>query len=155
MLVSLKESSLSQTVDDLFKTPISGSVKDDRSPTSGDVHLYIDPQSAFSDLPMLYADCEGLEGGEVPPTAKTIMKMGKQKSEIASTGTPRVLQVPASKGKIGPREFAVRNVYPRLLYTFSDVIVFVLKNTRYVIAETANTTPVMDAKVSGPSNRLR
>ena len=29
------------------------------------------------------------------------------------------------------RQFAVTNLYPRLLYTFSDVVVFVLKNARY------------------------
>ena len=28
------------------------------------------------------------------------------------------------------REYAVTNLYPRLLYTFSDVVVFVLKNPR-------------------------
>ncbi|KAF7502349.1 hypothetical protein GJ744_006003 [Endocarpon pusillum] len=130
MLVSLKESNWHQPIDDLFKTPITGSVKDDRSPTSGDVHLYIDPQSAFSDLPMLYADCEGLEGGEVPPRAKTIKNLLNKKPEKPVDGTTRELQVPVDKGQIGVREYAVRNVYPRLLYTFSDVIVFVLKNTR-------------------------
>jgi hypothetical protein len=30
------------------------------------------------------------------------------------------------------RQFAVTNMYPRLLYTFSDVIVFILKTSRYV-----------------------
>lgn len=30
------------------------------------------------------------------------------------------------------RQFAVMNLYPRLLYTFSDVVVFVLKNARYI-----------------------
>jgi hypothetical protein len=130
MLVSLKESNLNQAIDDLFKTPISGSVKDDRSPTSGDVHLYIDPQTAFSDLPMLYADCEGLEGGEVPPRAKTIKRMLKQSPKTVYHGTAREMKVPTDKSQTGLREYAVRNVYPRLLYTFSDVIVFVLKNTR-------------------------
>lgn len=122
---------MTQTTDDLFKTPVSGSSKDDRSPTSGDVHLYIDPQSAFSDLPMLYADCEGLEGGEVPPQSKTILTLSKQTFIKSDQTTSREMNVPADKGlKSGTREWAVRNVYPRLLYTFSDVIVFVLKNTR-------------------------
>lgn len=131
MLVSLKELNMTQTMDDLFKTPVSGSVKDDRSPTSGDVHLYIDPQSAFSDLPMLYADCEGLEGGEVPPQSKAILPHSIQKFMKSDQTTSREMNVPMDKGlKTGTREWAVRNVYPRLLYTFSDVIVFVLKNTR-------------------------
>lgn len=130
MLVSLKESNLNQSIDDIFKTPISGSVKDDRSPTSGDVHLYIDPQSAFSDLPMLYADCEGLEGGEILPRAKTITAYRNKKPEKHNRGVPREVKIPTDKTQTGIREYAVRNVYPRVLYTFSDVIVFVLKNTR-------------------------
>ncbi len=31
------------------------------------------------------------------------------------------------------RGFAVTHLYPRLIYAFSDVIVFVLHNARYVI----------------------
>ena len=31
------------------------------------------------------------------------------------------------------REFAVTELYPRVMYTFSDVVVFVLQNQRYVI----------------------
>ena len=29
------------------------------------------------------------------------------------------------------RQYAVKHLYPRLLYTFSDVVVYVLKNPRY------------------------
>src|ERR1700712_1172075 len=36
-------------------------------PTSEDVHLYSDPPTAYSQTPLLYADCEGLEGGEREP----------------------------------------------------------------------------------------
>lgn len=34
------------------------------------------------------------------------------------------------------REFAVTNLYPRLLYTFSDIVVFVLKNPRLMAPST-------------------
>ena len=30
------------------------------------------------------------------------------------------------------REFAVKNLYPRILYAFSDIVVFVLRNDRLV-----------------------
>jgi hypothetical protein len=30
------------------------------------------------------------------------------------------------------REFAVKNLYPRILYAFSDIVVFVLRNDRSV-----------------------
>ncbi|TIA13191.1 hypothetical protein D6C80_06414 [Aureobasidium pullulans] len=45
----------------LFDTPVVGAVGN-TSPTSTDVHLYVDPPTADSDHPILYADCEGLEG---------------------------------------------------------------------------------------------
>jgi hypothetical protein len=40
-------------------------------PTSEDVHLYVDPATFFSTTPLLYADCEGLDGGEREPLATT------------------------------------------------------------------------------------
>ncbi len=69
MLVSLKEQRLSFNSALPFRSPVVGSVKNDKSPTSGDVHLYVDPETAYGPLPLLYADCEGLEGGETPPRA--------------------------------------------------------------------------------------
>lgn len=48
--------------------PVVGSVNHS-VPTSGDVHLYSDPSTYNSDCPILYADCEGLEGGENEPMA--------------------------------------------------------------------------------------
>ncbi|KAI9691461.1 MAG: hypothetical protein M1822_007532 [Bathelium mastoideum] len=108
MLVSLMEHKLSAYADLLFESPVVGSIKHDKSPTSGDVHLYADPETAYTRLPMLYADCEGLQGGEMEPAANKLR----------------------SKNKNSQGEWAVKRVYPRLLYTFSDVIVFVLRNTR-------------------------
>jgi hypothetical protein len=35
------------------------------------------------------------------------------------------------------RAFAVSHLYPRLLYTFSDTIVYVLKNARYEFLQSA------------------
>jgi hypothetical protein len=53
-----------------FPSPVTGSINDN-IPTSGDVHLYSDPATYFSATPMLYADCEGLDGGEnIPRGAK-------------------------------------------------------------------------------------
>lgn len=58
MLVSMAEAGLDLRKSEQFLSPVVGSVKNDRSPTSGDVHLYIDPGTAYDELPMLYADCE-------------------------------------------------------------------------------------------------
>lgn len=127
---------------DCFETPIVGSVKNQDVPTSTDVHLYPDPNSISSVTPMLYADCEGLEGGAREPISLKFRKKHKVNTGIGRASsfeksTKKTLHTsereitwadtPTKKS----REFAVTHLYPRLLYTFSDVIVFVLKNPRY------------------------
>lgn len=135
MLVSLKEQRLSFASTSIFRSPVAGSVKDDRSPTSGDVHLYIDPETAYGPLPLLYADCEGLEGGEVKPRAnqfrETMRNAGQgQMRQRLFSSRPRELSYAKTSSETRSREFFIKKVYTRLLYTFSDVVVFVLRNTR-------------------------
>lgn len=119
-------------------------------PTSGDVHLYTDPNTYLSDSPILYADCEGLAGGEREPKgarSKLLKRMNPDPSETAKRtksfersrrnlrhSSEREITWATTSEK-QTREFAVTQLYPRLLYTFSDVVVFVLKNPRYVTAE--------------------
>lgn len=101
-------------------------------PTSEDVHLYADPVTAIAEAPIFFADCEGLSGGEREPMSSKVRQLKK------TNGTTNTLPQPISERELGwadtyslrSREFAVTNLYPRLLYTFSDVIVFVLKNPR-------------------------
>ncbi|KAL9606733.1 MAG: hypothetical protein Q9179_000089 [Wetmoreana sp. 5 TL-2023] len=76
-------------------TPVVGATGEN-VPTSGDVHLYPDPQTFESETPILYADCEGLQGGEREPLATRFRKKGAKVSKKS-------------------REFAVTNLYPRLL----------------------------------------
>ena len=135
MLVSLKEHKLSFRPYSPFDSPVVGSMKHDKSPTSGDVHLYADPETAYTRLPMLYADCEGLEGGETAPAANKLRQSGRDKDvHQARQGLfktrPRELVYAKTNSDARNREWAVRKVYPRLLYTFSDVIVFVLRNPK-------------------------
>src|ERR1700722_17743687 len=59
-----------------YPSPVAGAVRNDNLPTSGDVHLYTDPSTVHTQFPMLYADCEGLEGGEQPPLANDAVKHG-------------------------------------------------------------------------------
>jgi hypothetical protein len=122
-----------------FTSPVVGVVGRD-VPTSDDVHLYLDPQTSSSDTPILYADCEGLEGGERVPLGARFRKRDKS-SRPARIGSferrlrnmqhisEREITWADSTAKRS-REYAVTHLYPRLLYTFSDVIVFVLKNPR-------------------------
>lgn len=123
-----------------FATPVIGGTGA-HVPTSEDVHLYLDPRTSDCHEPILFADCEGLGGGEREPVGALFKK--KRKSERALEAQSGRLHKAvkiiserelawADSPRARGREYAVSNLYPRLLYTFSDVIVFVLKNPRYV-----------------------
>jgi energy-coupling factor transporter ATP-binding protein EcfA2 len=123
-----------------FDSPVV-SCLDSNVPTSADVHLYSDPGTWDQSRPVLYADCEGLEGGEIDPLAV------KCRREEWNTGANAVKKATlkkihkvtrstrldwATSPEKRRRQFAVTELYPRILYTFSDVIVFVLRNAKYV-----------------------
>ncbi|PQE03570.1 patatin-like serine protein [Rutstroemia sp. NJR-2017a BVV2] len=129
-----------------FPSPVTGSINDN-IPTSGDVHLYSDPITHNSSQPMLYADCEGLNGGEnvprgarckvrdeaAPPAARSQSSNNDQnfrkKLQKVAHSSQRDLAW-AVNPETRKREYAVTQLYPRLLYTFSDVVVFVLRNPK-------------------------
>lgn len=120
-----------------YPSPVVGSAINDKVPTSGDVHLYADPASFSTERPILYADCEGLEGGETVPYGSQSRsrsgsgsKKNKKLQKVMNT-RPRIIAW-ANDEKTRKREYAVTELYPRLLYTFSDVVVFVLRNAKYV-----------------------
>lgn len=130
---------LSAREEDNYATPVVGSVGKD-VPTSGDVHLYLDPHTADSEAPILYADCEGLEGGEREPlgawrntkdrsTSNQAGSIGENLGHLQHASAREITWATTNERR--SRGFAVTNLYPRLLYTFSGVIVFVLKNPRY------------------------
>jgi hypothetical protein len=122
-----------------------GTVETKESPTSSEVHLYPDPKTINTQYPLLFADCEGLEGGNRKPITEEFIKRvendtGKdlqsrlrlkksQKYNGISVSRPVAW---AENKKKQAREFAVENMYPRLLYAFSDVIVFVTKNPKLI-----------------------
>lgn len=97
-------------------------------PTSEDVHLYSDPATSGCETPLLFADCEGLEGGEREPLGSRYRqpRQGVNDSQTAlgpslplgRYGTEREL-VWADNPLRRSRQFAVTHLYPRLLYTFS------------------------------------
>ncbi|CAD0083511.1 unnamed protein product, partial [Aureobasidium vineae] len=140
-----------------FDTPVVGAIGN-ISPTSTDVHLYMDPSTSNSDHPILYADCEGLEGGEREPVAT---KAVRQRATKATSGVPDNSVHHVSERDLiwadnswkRTREFAVRELYPRLLYTFSDVIVFVLKNPKVVESVLVKLVEWAAAALEGSSNQ--
>jgi len=110
-------------------------------PTSEDVHLYLDPRSAQTGSPVMMVDCEGLYGGERDPSGTTF-KMKRKEQDVRRALEDRdyfkatrisseyELLWSTGDGK-KTRGFAVTHLYPRLIYAFSDVIVFVLHEARY------------------------
>ncbi len=97
---------------------------------------------------MLYADCEGLEGGAREPMgAKSRNKSRREEPGLEHRKRSAIPRKPrarwshstsereilwATTEQKRSRDYLVRNLYPRLLYTFSDVIVFVMKNPRVI-----------------------
>ena len=114
-----------------FPTPVVGA-SGVSVPTSEDVHLYLDPLTSTTEAPTFFADCEGLQGGEREPLGAKFRRTRKKAIKTARTPLPIFEREVtwASNTHLASREFAVTNLYPRLLYTFSNVIVFVLKNPR-------------------------
>lgn len=120
--------------------PIAGR-QESTVPTSGDVHLYAAPytDAAPKWLLLLYADCEGFHGGSQPPVAlkakrhifaylqeairvKTANSVEWVREAISFLKRPRMWTLNLN----GDRGDAVKELFPRLLYNFSDVIVHVI-----------------------------
>jgi len=132
MLVNYDPDGSHPDVSDVFPSPVVGSVVNDALPTSGDVHLYADPSTHTEQLPILYADCEGFEGGERTPLgARSRMRTRSEtgRDQLPDSVYVRPIQW-ANTEEAKQREFAVTALYPRLLYTFSDCVVFVLRNPK-------------------------
>lgn len=126
--------------DQNFPSPVPGITGRD-IPTSEDVHLYADPLTVGTENPIFYADSEGLDGGEREPLAATLRKT-REKRESESFGsesdylptrnyTEREVLWVTSKTR-RTRQFAASQLYPRILFAFSDVVVFVHRNPRAI-----------------------
>jgi hypothetical protein len=112
-----------------YPAPIPGLVGDN-IPTTGDVHLYSDPGTFLDQQPILYADCEGMTGGENAPRGLTAReKIESAKNKLVKDKLRKRLRW-ATNPKMQSREYAVTCLFPRILYTFSDVVVFVLREVR-------------------------
>lgn len=146
ILIELQKLSAGRSADS-FPTPIVGGI-DTSIPTSADIHLYADPDSQYTQFPRIYVDCEGLTGGEKIPMAQRFVEVDGPKNESKkkletrldneymrklrqrAQGAKRRKLVFADNEETRKREYTVREFYPRLLYTFSHVVVFVLHNER-------------------------
>jgi hypothetical protein len=107
--------------------------------TSADVHLYADPARFDKRTPLLYADCEGLNGGENAPIGapenRTTLVEAESTIARLTPGRKRPIAWADSDKKMKARSFFVEQLYPRILYALSDVVVFVMldANSKYVL----------------------
>lgn len=111
-----------------LEAPVSGSRSGEMasSATTGEVNLYFDPDTFGTESPAFFVDCEGLSGGE--PLAS------KYQSSWSKYGKPYIIE--ARDGRQVDRDTAVKEIYPKFLYIFSDVVCMVTRNPR-VSAELA------------------
>ena len=134
MLIEREESKL--LAKKQYDTPIISNSADERTPLTGDVHLYADPATYSSYLPLLYADCEGLDGGERLPVTTALPKAMVEKKVATDTRDhPRSTRYGFARklewATDGGYNKALTRLYPRLLYVFSNTVVFVVRNARY------------------------
>lgn len=131
MLIKLNEQNGDEQ--STFPSPVVGSIVQNHMPTSADVHLYADPKTYNDRTPLLYADCEGFEGGEKLPIGAIENRISQLDVDTSlsrlTPGRTRKLEWANSEEK-KTRGYVVKQLYPRILYTFSDVVVFVLRNAK-------------------------
>ncbi|KAF8244070.1 hypothetical protein K440DRAFT_588911, partial [Wilcoxina mikolae CBS 423.85] len=118
--------------------PSSQSTAAALSSTSSDIHLYLDPLAAGDEEPLLLADSEGLDGGN--PISLRIFEEAEMRQEDGEKAAdlPRKYKLGSigwATGHKRDRSYIVGHLYPRFLYTFSDVICFVTANSREITKE--------------------
>lgn len=131
LLISLAEA---QHGSGEFPAPVVGAIANESVPTSDGVSMYPDPATSDDCYPIMYVDCEGFEGGEKTPLgsqARHHSDATSDEEEEQAGNTVRARSIKwATTEEYRRREYAVTNFYPRILYTFSDCVVFVLRNPK-------------------------
>jgi len=109
-------------------TPVIGTEID--SPTTGDVHLFPDPKSLKTDRPLFFADCEGFSGGNSAPLAARTKESNKKFKHNHHPHRAKTRKREMATSEQYTRQWAVDELYPRILFTFSDIVCLVSKNLR-------------------------
>lgn len=111
---------------------------------SADVHLYADPRTLQTPSPILFADCEGLDGSSgLLPVAENTWKTASStvKGSVLGLGEryqPRFRKIqtqPNGEGGstnkreiLSNRRYVAESIYPQILYSVSDTIIYVAKD---------------------------
>lgn len=125
MLLASQQCVTQHSLHDLHPVP---GLPTDLLPTTGDVQLYPDPATCATKVPILYADCEGLIGGDGLPRA-----LEHTRRPRGGDGIKSILWAESAEGGLRGRPQIIAHIFPKLLYTFCDVVVFVMKEIRYVM----------------------
>ena len=119
MLIKREQARKHDDID--YASPVPGLVGDNM-PTTGDVHLYADPGTGDTSKPILFADCEGMAGGEGAPMglssyrdkipnirkqSKALEGMASDVQELQGSCPPGVLVVSADDVLTMPLELSV------------------------------------------------
>ncbi|ETI28069.1 hypothetical protein G647_00518 [Cladophialophora carrionii CBS 160.54] len=102
-------------------------------PITGDVHLYADSRTLETNHPVLYIDSEGLDGGSYPPLGARSRRNQPRVSTKVQCSQDYVSERPiawAGPGERRTRTYTTERFHQRILYSISDVVVFVATNTR-------------------------
>ncbi|PFH59123.1 hypothetical protein XA68_12789 [Ophiocordyceps unilateralis] len=87
------------------------------------------------DHPILYADCEGMDGDEIP--AQLSSKEGQEQESPGSGSAETLIQFNpqkidwqdgAKEGEAVSRRRITKTLFPMILYIFSDVVVYIVHN---------------------------
>lgn len=130
LLISLVKG---QHESDEFPAPVVGAIANESVPTSDGVSIYSDPATSEDRYPIMYIDCEGFEGGEKTPLGSQARRhdLAPDDHEAQGETSVRTRSIKwATTEESRRREYAVTKLYPRILYTFSDCVVFVLRNPK-------------------------
>ncbi|KAI8649356.1 hypothetical protein NCS56_01483700 [Fusarium sp. Ph1] len=120
-----------------FKTPAVGDSGCLQS-ASSNVHLYVDPRTFRTRSPLLYAECEGMDGDEIPAEMKKPLAGAlasndplPHASQIPEPGSQDIIwsKMPRHTGTWTRKEIT-RILFPKILYVFSDVVVFPFSRIR-------------------------
>ena len=114
------------------QTPVISDRAGAHNPTSSDVHLFSDPATRVTTRPLLFADCEGLNGGTKDPQAVvSVSGAGRNLRRAFRRMRSHRLKIVGMKAEQRSRAWIVKDLYPRILFTFSDLVCYVTRNLRY------------------------
>lgn len=114
------------------QTPVISDMTEAHNPTSSDVHLFADPATRMTTRPLLLADCEGLNGGTKDPQAVvSVAGAGRNLKKAIRRIRIRRVRIVGMRIEHRSRAWIVKDLYPRILFTFSDVVCYVTRNLRY------------------------